>query len=125
VGQGNQEVGDMPHNWASAEFIRLTRHLLVLERGAELHLCEGLPREWARPNMTTRIKGGMTDFGPLSLELRVNAAGSEAHLSLSVGKDNPPQKIVLHLDGWSGREGTMALPVGEKVERDVPLEPKK
>ncbi|MGD0091875.1 MAG: hypothetical protein ABSE73_18325, partial [Planctomycetota bacterium] len=39
VGQGNQEVGDMPHNWASAEFIRLTRHLLVLERGAELHLC--------------------------------------------------------------------------------------
>ena len=23
VGKGNEEVGDMPHNWASAEFIRL------------------------------------------------------------------------------------------------------
>ena len=34
-------VGDMPHNWASAEFIRLTHNLLFLERGAELHLLEG------------------------------------------------------------------------------------
>ncbi len=34
----------MPHNWASAEFIRLVRHLLILERGDELHLLEGLPR---------------------------------------------------------------------------------
>jgi hypothetical protein len=25
-----QYMGDMPHNWASAEFIRLVRHLLVL-----------------------------------------------------------------------------------------------
>ena len=33
VGQGNQVVGDMPHNWASAEFIHLVRHSLILECG--------------------------------------------------------------------------------------------
>ena len=32
-GKGDRVVGDIPHNWASAEFIRLVRHLLVLERG--------------------------------------------------------------------------------------------
>ena len=49
-GEGDAICGDMPHNWASAEFIRLVRDLLVLERGDELHLFEGLPRgmDWAR-----------------------------------------------------------------------------
>jgi GH15 family glucan-1,4-alpha-glucosidase len=37
VGQGDQVVGDIPHNWASAEFIRLVRHSLILERWNELH----------------------------------------------------------------------------------------
>ncbi|MFA6545723.1 MAG: hypothetical protein WCS99_15000, partial [Limisphaerales bacterium] len=41
-----RDFGDMPHNWAGAEFIRLVRDLLVLERGDELHLLEGLPAGW-------------------------------------------------------------------------------
>lgn len=45
-GQEYREVGDMPHNWASAEFIRLAIHLLALDRGNELHLLEGLPAAW-------------------------------------------------------------------------------
>ncbi|MCB0114182.1 MAG: hypothetical protein KDD84_08825, partial [Caldilineaceae bacterium] len=40
-----QICGDMPHNWASAEFIRLVRHLLVMERGDTLSLLPGLPAE--------------------------------------------------------------------------------
>ena len=66
LGKGNKEVGDMPHNWASAEFIRLTVHLLELDRGDELHLLEGLPREWLRPGMVTRLNGVATPFGPAS-----------------------------------------------------------
>jgi len=31
VGHGDQVVGDMPHNWASAEFSRLVRHSLILD----------------------------------------------------------------------------------------------
>ena len=47
-GKPYKKVGDMPHNWASAEFIRLTVHLLELDRGDELHLLEGLPARVAR-----------------------------------------------------------------------------
>jgi len=121
VGKGTGEVGDMPHNWASAEFIRLTRHLLLLERGAELHVFEGLPAEWAKPGMVTRVTKAPTDFGPVSLELRVAADGAKAHLAFESGKENPPRKIVVHLAGWSAQPGTLELPAGEKVEREVPL----
>ncbi|MBI2298477.1 MAG: IS256 family transposase, partial [Armatimonadetes bacterium] len=72
VGKGGAMVGDMPHNWASAEFIRLVRHLLVLERGDELHLCEGLPAKWVEPGMTTRLDRVPTSFG------RVSAAAAGA-----------------------------------------------
>ena len=75
------KVGDMPHNWASAEFIRLTVHLLALDRGDELHLLEGFPRAWAGPGMATRLRGVATPFGPLDLTVQADPAGK----SLSVG----------------------------------------
>ncbi len=34
AGAKEEYCGDMPHNWASAEFLRLTRHCLILERGS-------------------------------------------------------------------------------------------
>ena len=70
VGQGEQVVGDMPHNWASAEFIRLVRHSLILERGGELHLFEAFPPAWAKPGAVTKVKDILTEFGPVSLEFR-------------------------------------------------------
>ena len=76
VGKGSDEVGDMPHNWASAEFIRLAVHLLELDRGDELHLLEGMPAEWLKPGMTTRLNRVMTPFGPLTLEVAVDTRGN-------------------------------------------------
>ncbi len=35
-------VGDMPHNWASAECIRFLRHMLIYEDGDSLHLLAGI-----------------------------------------------------------------------------------
>ena len=46
----------MPHNWASAEFIRLAVHLLALDRGQEMHLFEGLPTQWTKPGMVTQAQ---------------------------------------------------------------------
>ena len=69
----------MPHNWASAEFIRLTTHLLALDHGDELHLLEGLPPEWTRPGMVTRLNGILTPFGPLHLELRIADDGKQGN----------------------------------------------
>lgn len=110
AGKGAHTIGDMPHNWASAEFIRLVRHLLVLERGEELHLCEGLPAEWVRPGMTTRLNGIQTDFGPVSLEIAVPAGGGEAQVKVSPPTRNPAAKVVLHLAGWTPAGGLRELP---------------
>jgi hypothetical protein len=119
-------VGDMPHNWASAEFIRLVRHLIVLERGEELHLCEGVPAAWAKPGMATSLHGVVTEFGPMSLELTVADDGHSATLALDPPSRTPPKGIVLHLDGWAGRPGETELPTGAgRIEKTVRLGPLK
>ena len=91
--------GDMPHVSAAAEFIRLVGHLLAFDRGAELHLFEGLPSEWLKPGMTTRLNGLVTPFGPLTLELEVATEGSKATLKVAPLRDPACQKIVVHLRG--------------------------
>jgi hypothetical protein len=121
VGKGKGICGDMPHNWASAEFVRLVRHLLVLERGDELHLCEGLPAAWAKPGMVTRVRDVATSFGPVSMEVAVSADGGSARFTLTPPSRNPPKKIVLHLGTWAGGKGTVDLPVAGAVERTIPL----
>jgi len=123
VGEGPAICGDMPHNWGSAEFIRLVRHLLVLERGDDLHLFEGLPSAWLQPGKSIRVVAAPTDFGPISLELRVSADGSEALLTLDPPRRNPPKRIVLHRGGWSPAGGTVDLPATEKVEQAITLRP--
>ncbi|HLA41677.1 MAG TPA: hypothetical protein VJ417_16860, partial [Candidatus Glassbacteria bacterium] len=109
LGEGLEMVGDMPHNWASAEFIRLVRHLLVIERAGELHLFEGLPAEWAAPGLVTRLDGVATEFGKVSLELVVAQDGRSALLTFDPPGRTPPDRVALHLDGWSGREGVLEL----------------
>ncbi len=121
VGKGNEEVGDMPHNWASAEFIRLCTHLIELDRGNELHLFEGLPRDWAAPGMVTRLNGVFTPFGPLHLELRVAADGRSARLVMPRLKGPRPDKIVVHLFGVTGREQTVDLPNDQDIDRTFGL----
>lgn len=82
VGEGHEEVGDMPHNWASAEFIRLAVHVPALDRGDELHLLEGLPPKWLGPGMKTALNGVATPFGDLYLNLNVDCDGETATLSV-------------------------------------------
>ncbi|MFH1070402.1 MAG: hypothetical protein V1794_12355 [Candidatus Glassbacteria bacterium] len=118
VGEGEAMVGDMPHNWASAEFVRLVRHLLVIERGGELHLFEGLSAEWAGPGLVTRLDGVVTEFGKVSFELTVAQDGRAAELTFEPPERTPPDKVILHLDGWSGREGVQELaPTGRQTVR--------
>jgi hypothetical protein len=63
--------GDMPHNWASAEFIRLVRNLLVFERGDDLRLLPGLPEQWLRSEAPTRLTTP-TRFGRVDLLVRAD-----------------------------------------------------
>ncbi len=95
-GQKFKKVGDMPHNWASAEFIRFTVHLLELDRGDELHLLEGLPPSWTGPGMVTRLNGIATPFGPLQMMLQVNSKGNSARLTVKPLNANC-RNLIVHL----------------------------
>ena len=97
-GQKEHQVGDMPHNWASAEFIRMVRHLLILERGDELHLLHGLPRAWTRPGNKTKMLEIPTSFGPLSLSLEMDGKGDLATVEITPPRRDPPKKIKVHLE---------------------------
>jgi hypothetical protein len=111
----------MPHNWASAEFIRLTRNLLVLERGSELHLLEGIPRPWLGPGAATELKNISTDFGPVSMRLEVAADGKAAHLSLTPPENEGLKRIVVHLGAWAA-EGKIAQRKKDRTfELTIPL----
>lgn len=88
--------GDMPHNWGSAEFIRLAAHLLQIDRGTELHLLEGIPREWLKPGMETSLDKMATPFGPLTMSLKVSRSGRSARLAVSALSDNCT-KLAVHL----------------------------
>ncbi len=94
-----RKVGDMPHNWASAEFIRWVIHLLALDRGTELHLLEGFPSEWAGPGMVTRLKGIATPFGPLDLAVRADRKGRMVTVEVEPLAANCSAVIVHRPDG--------------------------
>ena len=124
-GEKFKKVGDMPHNWASAEFIRLVTHLLALDRGNELHLFEGLPAAWTGAGMVTRLNGICTPFGKLTLELKIAPDGKTAALRVEPLTDASCQKIVVHLSGWARADqaATLALDPHQRNRQDIKLEP--
>jgi hypothetical protein len=119
LGKGGDEVGDMPHNWASAEFVRLAVHLLEIDRGDELHLLEGMPAEWLKPGMATRLNGVATPFGPLHLAVLVAADGKTATLEIKPLAANC-KAVVVHLPDGTKREisplqgGSLTFPINGK-----------
>lgn len=117
VGAPQEICGDMPHNWASAEFIRLTIHLLCLERGTELHLLEGLPPGWLNPGAKTELRNVLTRFGPLTMSLHVAQEGKTATLGVTMPERTPPTRVVLHTREWASavRLNDQPMKAGEDV----------
>jgi hypothetical protein len=97
-----QICGDMPHNWASAEFIRLVRNLLVMERGETLELLAGLPPEWLYPGAELYLERTPTRFGPVTLRLAVD---EHRRFELLIATDpewrRKPSTIGVHLPAGS------------------------
>jgi hypothetical protein len=114
-------VGDMPHNWASAEFIRLVRNLLVLERGGELHLLEGLPRPWLAPGSKIALRGVATDFGPVTMTLETSANGASAHLTVVPPANPDLKRIVVHLGAWAAEGRVEGKRTEAGLEWTIPL----
>jgi hypothetical protein len=99
-----QMTGDMPHNWASAEFIRMARNFIALERGGDLHLFEGLPPTWTKPGMQTSLQKVCTDFGILDVLLKISDDGKKAYITVDLDSSGyqKPSAVVIHLDVLKG-----------------------
>ncbi|MBA3851009.1 MAG: cytochrome P450, partial [Chloroflexi bacterium] len=118
--------GDMPHDWASAEFVRLVRDLLVFERGDELELLAGLPPGWLRPGAQLVVERTPTRFGPVSLRASLDDDAHELALELDGEWVRPPERIVIRpparaidvrVDGHAvaGWQSGLTLPVVAKA----------
>ncbi len=114
-------VGDMPHNWASAEFASLVVHLLALDRGDELHLLEGFPVEWRQSGMRTALKDIATPFGKLSFTLQVDASGKTATLEVDRLTDESCKGIFVHLGDWGVAQNTNIVSLDAKKQHKLTI----
>lgn len=116
VGDAPHFVGDMPHNWGSAEFIRMVRHLVILERGDALHLFEGLPTAWTRPGSRLEMRDVPTSFGAVSVKMEVSQQGDAARIVVDPPRRAKDVKLVVHLEGFEKPIGSVKAN-GKVVDR--------
>ena len=112
-------VGDMPHNWASAECVLYLRHMLALEDGAALRLVEGLGAMELAARQPYRLKQTPTRFGRLNLELTPEGAGWR--LKFERGPGPAPRSVRLpatlaglklaRVKGATSKAGTLGIEV--------------
>ncbi|MBI2301707.1 MAG: hypothetical protein HYU66_22625 [Armatimonadetes bacterium] len=85
----------IPHGTGAANYAILLRHMLVEERGAELHLLPAVPDGWLVAGQRIRLTRLPTTFGHVDLEVRGERSGVRVHLT---APDRvKPAKVVLHL----------------------------
>ena len=121
-GKGNNEVGDMPHNWASAEFIRMVVHMIQLDRGKDLSLFEGLPKQWTSPGAATKLNGIRTPFGPINLSLVVDKSGNSAKLDLKFTEiGNLPQNVIINKGNWTAGGGKETVKGAQTISMNIPI----
>jgi hypothetical protein len=122
-GKGNEEVGDMPHNWASAEFIRMVVHMLEIDRGNELHLFEALPKQWIKANAKTRLKEIRTPFGRINLLLEVNSKADKAMVKLLfLDNGNLPERVIIHKKYWTNSTESIAVTGKQSIEMEINIQ---
>lgn len=88
-------IGDMPHNWASAECVLYLRHMLAFEDGQALRLLEGIGDFELAPGKPYRIAESPTRFGRVSLNLEPVSGGSGWRLNFERGKGPNPGTVTL------------------------------
>lgn len=98
-------VGDMPHNWASAECILYLRHMLALEDGPALRLLAGVGDFELAAARRYELRGTPTRFGDLTLRLEPD--GDAWRLEFERGAGPAPGR--LELPGRLGRRRLRAV----------------
>jgi len=114
--------GEMPHNWGSAEFVRLVVHLLALDRGTEMHLLEGIPAEWLQPGMKTSLKDISTPFGKLSFDLQITKDGKTAEMTVGELTDRSCTGIFIHLGEWGKVQNNKQIKLDSQKQNKIEIE---
>lgn len=98
--------GDMPHNWGAAEFIRLARNLLVMEKNGCLELLAGLPAQWLpTPERELYLERTPTVYGRVSLRL----FRKDGTLRLEYQREDGPAPACVRVHcGWIGISDAVA-----------------
>jgi hypothetical protein len=82
-------IGDMPHNWASAECVLYLRHMLALEDGPALRLLAGIGDFELAAQEPFEIQQSPTRFGRVSMN--VEPLGRQAGWRLKFERGTGPQ----------------------------------
>ncbi len=122
-------VGDIPHTWVGSDFVRSFLDLFAYEReeDSSLVVAAGLPESWVRSARGVSVKGLVTPFGPLDLELTAEGNGVRVRVSglksLPAGGlvVRPPLSSAPRMATVNGRPATLS-PAGEVVVRSLPAE---
>ncbi len=85
----------IPHATGAANYGLLLRHMLIHERGDELHLLRAVPDWWLDSGKTIRVERAPTHFGVMSM--RIVGTPSGVQVALDRPTRRPPQRIILHL----------------------------
>lgn len=73
-------VGDMPHSWVGAEFIRSALDMLAYETDRELVIGAGVPWKWLADGQRIVVKGLPTRWGALDVDMQVLGDNLEVDL---------------------------------------------
>ena len=107
-------TGDMPHNWASVEFIQLVRNLLVFEVSGGISLLRGLPEEWLPTQENPLVlEATPTKYGSVSIYLKVSEEGYDLIFERRSGH-SPPETVRLYWEGEILRSDVELTEVGDE-----------
>jgi hypothetical protein len=85
----------IPHGTGASNYALLLRHMLIDEKGGELHLLTAIPDWWLEDGREISVENAPTHFGPTSFRLRGAAQG--VLLTLTPPEREAPKRVVLHL----------------------------
>jgi hypothetical protein len=120
-GAPEKYIGDMPHNWASAEFIRMIRHLLILERGRELHLFEGMPAAWSHPGAELTLADMPTGFGPVTLSMSLAEDGTSGSIRVTPPTRERMDRMVVHAEHFHPPIRSVKMGGQDIYEKTIPM----
>lgn len=85
----------IPHPTGASNYALMLRHMLLHEKGDELHLLAAVPDWWLDDGQRILVEGAPTHFGLTGLTVRGTAAGVQVRFDPP--KRQRPKRIVLHL----------------------------